>query len=61
MTRTLLLAIVAVVTLLAGNPKPAECQGGCLPTFCGSSAECPGPCICAIPMGKATGSCMGTR
>ncbi len=42
------------------RPAPAYCAG-CIPTFCGTSSECPGACVCAIPMGKATGSCMGTR
>ncbi len=33
----------------------------CVSTFCGSSAECPGTCVCAIPQGRATGYCTGTR
>ncbi len=47
------------VALGLGAPR-AECDH-CLPTFCGYSAECPGDCVCAIPWGEATGTCMGTR
>jgi len=36
---------------------PAQCQGDCLPTFCGFDADCPGPCRCYVPQGKATGEC----
>jgi hypothetical protein len=56
------IALAAALLLVAfglGAPR-AECDG-CLPTFCGHSAECSGDCVCAIPMGEATGTCMGTR
>lgn len=47
--------------LVVAAPKPACAQAGCVATFCGYSSECPGDCVCAIPMGDATGYCTGTR
>lgn len=41
-------------------PDMAHCYD-CVATFCGSSAECLDGCFCAIPMGEATGYCVGTR
>lgn len=39
---------------------PARCSN-CIPTFCGTTADCLTGCVCAIPIGEATGFCMGTR
>lgn len=57
-----LLAIAGVVLVVGafGFARSAACYD-CIPTFCGHSAECPGKCFCAIPMGSATGTCSGTR
>ena len=59
MRKLALVLALALVALGFAAPR-AECDH-CIPTFCGHSAECPGACVCAIPLGKATGSCMGTR
>ena len=55
------LAIAAIVGWAVLSPRPACAQTGCIATFCGRSSECPGDCVCAIGMGKATGHCVGTR
>ena len=52
-----LFAITAGILIAA---PPAHCEW-CIATFCGTSAECPGQCVCAIPQGGATGHCMGIR
>jgi len=60
------LAISAAAFLISGAliafafTKDAHCEW-CIATFCGTSAECPGRCVCAIPQGSATGHCMGIR
>lgn len=53
----LLLFGIALAVFVA---RDAKCSW-CVANFCGSSAECPGGCVCAIPMGEATGHCSGTR
>ena len=61
MTRIIILTAATMVFcggLFLG--QPAKCQH-CVPTFCGTTAECPGDCVCAIPNDRATGTCMGTR
>lgn len=64
LARRLLIVIVAglVIGFVAGwlSVRTARCSD-CIPTFCGTSSECPGRCVCAIPMGQATGYCAGTR
>lgn len=60
LTMVLLAGLLAAATLL-GPTSEARCQIGCLPTFCGTSGQCPGDCVCAIPFGEATGHCTGTR
>ena len=55
-----LLAMEGAGSVLA-PAEPAWCVEGCLPTFCGYSSECPGGCVCAIPLGRATGYCARTR
>jgi hypothetical protein len=55
-----ILFIVAVLMMPAAlAPSTAWCEW-CVPTFCGTSAECPGNCVCAIPWGQVTGECVGT-
>lgn len=54
---------LATIGVLVGAfiaARPAQCDW-CVATFCGSSAECPGDCVCAIPWGEVTGECSGTR
>lgn len=55
-------ALIIAATLAFGLffPAPADCEW-CVRTFCGTSNECPSNCVCAIPMGEATGYCSGTR
>ena len=54
------LAVLALAAATAVLSAPAYCDG-CLSTFCGYSSECPGDCVCVVPMGGATGHCAGTR
>lgn len=54
-------AAAAIAAIAVWAARPACAQGGCLPTFCGTSSECPPGCFCAIPLGSATGTCSGTR
>lgn len=59
----IVLYFVAVLTIAGCGlfaARDAKCSW-CIATFCGSSAECPGGCVCAIPWGQATGHCTGTR
>lgn len=39
----------------------ARCDQWCVPTYCSNSAQCHGGCVCAIPDGRTTGYCTGTR
>ena len=52
---------LAAVALWAALPTSSARCTACIPTFCGHSAECPGACACAIPMGEATGTCVEIR
>jgi len=53
---SVLALIVAVLVFVLA--KPAACNW-CVPTICGTDAECLDGCHCAIPWGKATGECSG--
>lgn len=52
-------AFLALASLLV-VANPGHCDW-CVATFCGSSADCPGDCVCAIPWGEVTGSCSGSN
>jgi hypothetical protein len=60
MLRTIVLITAAALLLglgIIGTTQPASCNA-CIPIFCGPGS-CPTGCWCAVPMGKATGTCMG--
>lgn len=57
-----LLSILALaLAVFAFTAKPSCAGGDCTRTFCGTSAECVGGCVCVVPIGRATGYCLPTR
>jgi len=56
----LLALVILTLTFVVLTARSASCNW-CVATFCGSSSECPGNCVCAIPWGSATGHCTGSQ
>jgi hypothetical protein len=57
--RPLAMAILlAALFIIAATARPADCNW-CVPTICGTSAECLEGCHCAKPWGETVGRCSG--
>jgi len=55
------LLVLSILLGISVLPRLAQCQVGCIQTPCGSSAECPGGCFCALGPADPMGVCVGSR